>query len=392
MENNDKTMEKNHSASHANGGKRGFNIIELMLKLKAERKLFYKTCGIAIVVGLVVAFSIPKTYESTASLTPEYNTGGGLESKLGAIASMAGINLGAQSGEDALLPQVYPEIVASMPFLDELLQIKVRTMDGEVNTTLQDYMKNYQSTAWWNYIIRFPKLMLGKMFHKPIKMVEDTSSAPGVEKRKIFYSEEDYNQIMKLQKCIGVSLDDVLGTLNVSVTMQDPLVAQIVADSLLSSLQTYITKYRTNKAQQDLNYMSKLYDEAKEGYAKAQAEYAQYSDMNTGLVKVKYRAEEDRLQQEMNLAYQVYSQIAQQLELSKAKVQERTPVYSIIEPPVVPLLAAGPQKAFILFAFLVLAFGGTLLWVMYRDALYPMLPKRKKGKKEDEKDDNDETV
>ena len=38
-----------------------------------------------------------------------------------------------------------------------------------------------------------------------------------------------------------------------------------------------------------------------------------------------YRAEQERLQNEMNLAYQVYTQVSQQLQMARAEVQEITP-------------------------------------------------------------------
>lgn len=37
------------------------DLIELAQKVWAERKLVFKACGIAALIGLVVAFSIPKS-------------------------------------------------------------------------------------------------------------------------------------------------------------------------------------------------------------------------------------------------------------------------------------------------------------------------------------------
>lgn len=49
------------------------------------------------------------------TLAPESGgkSGGG---SMGALAAMAGINLGTSSGEDALSPELYPDIVSSTPF------------------------------------------------------------------------------------------------------------------------------------------------------------------------------------------------------------------------------------------------------------------------------------
>ena len=73
------------------------DLIELAQKVWASRKLVFKACGIAALVGLVVAFSIPKEYSTSVTLAPESGgkSGGG---SMGALAAMAGINLGTSSG------------------------------------------------------------------------------------------------------------------------------------------------------------------------------------------------------------------------------------------------------------------------------------------------------
>lgn len=102
------------------------DLIELAQKVWAERKMLYKVCGIAAVIGLIVGFSIPKEYSTEVTLAPEsaskMNAG-----SMGALAAMAGINLGgASAGEDALSPELYPDIVKSTPFLLELFDVKVK--------------------------------------------------------------------------------------------------------------------------------------------------------------------------------------------------------------------------------------------------------------------------
>ena len=47
------------------------DLIELAQKVWASRKLVFKACGIAALVGLVVAFSIPKEYSTSVTLAPE---------------------------------------------------------------------------------------------------------------------------------------------------------------------------------------------------------------------------------------------------------------------------------------------------------------------------------
>lgn len=68
---------------------------------------------------------------------------------------------------------------------------------------------------------------------------------------------------------------------------------------------------------------------------------------------------------EMNLAYNVYNQLAQQLQMSKAKVQEITPVYTVVQPATVPLKPAKPNKIMILIGFIFLAGVGSVGWILF---------------------------
>ena len=47
------------------------DLIELAKKVWAERKLVFKACGYAALIGLVVAFSIPREYSTSVTLAPE---------------------------------------------------------------------------------------------------------------------------------------------------------------------------------------------------------------------------------------------------------------------------------------------------------------------------------
>lgn len=114
------------------------DLIELALKVWTERKWVLKCCGLAVIVGLIIAFSIPKEYTVTATIAPEMSdkkAGGGLSS----LAAMAGINF-ATSTADAIYPDLYPDIVRSTPFITALFDVPVKNLDGKVDTTLYCYL------------------------------------------------------------------------------------------------------------------------------------------------------------------------------------------------------------------------------------------------------------
>lgn len=275
------------------------DLIELAQKVWASRKLVFKACGIAALVGLVVAFSIPKEYSTSVTLAPESGgkSGGG---SMGALAAMAGINLGTSSGEDALSPELYPDIVSSTPFLIELFDVKVKDQKAKVDTTLYAYLKEEQRSPWWSAIFSAPFKVLGWT----LSLFKDEPEE-GDAKLDPFRLTKDESAIADaLSKRISVSVDKKTGVTTLSVTMQDPLISASLTDTVMHCLQNYITDYRTNKARHDLAFTEKLYGEAKASYESAQKKYANFVDANQNIILLSYRAEQERLQNEMNLAYQ----------------------------------------------------------------------------------------
>lgn len=344
------------------------DLIELAQKVWAERKFILKCCGVAALIGLVVAFSIPREYVGSVTLAPESSgrSGGG---NMGALAAMAGINLGSSSGEDALSPNLYPDIVSSIPFAVELFNIEVTDIKGklEPGTTLFTYLSEHQRAPWWKALTSAPFKALGWFFSlftdKPAEE-EETIIDP------FMLTVRETGVIAALSKRISIDTDKKSGTTSISVMMQDPLIAATLTDTIMVRLQNYITDYRTNKARHDLAFTEKLYNEAKENYYTAQQNYARATDENLNVVKQSYRAEIDRLQNEMNLAYGVYSQVAQQLQMSRGKVQEITPVYTVVQPATVPLRAAKPKKPMILIGFVFLAGVGSVGWILFIKDLF----------------------
>ena len=95
---------------------REIDIIGLVLLIWNKRKRILVNSFIGGLLAIIIAFSIPKQYTSTVVMAPEFSSGSSNLGNISALASMAGINLGGQSGsEDALYPELYPQIVSSTP-------------------------------------------------------------------------------------------------------------------------------------------------------------------------------------------------------------------------------------------------------------------------------------
>lgn len=338
------------------------DLVELARKLWNERKLILKSCGWAALIGLVVGFSIPKEYTTTVTLAPESGTSKSMSGGLSALAGLAGISLGDMQSADALSPTLYPDIVKSIPFSVEMFDVKVTDKKGELNTTVYDYLKEHQKKAWWSYVMSAPFEALGWVM-KTVKGEEPKDTTSVVDPFKL--TRDQKGIIDALGKRIEVEEDKKTSLIKISVTMQDPLISATLTNTVMEKLQEYITTYRTNKARKDLEYTQMLYEESMEKYHKAQETYAMYMDRNQNISLRTAQTHQERLKNEMELAFNVYNQTAQQLQVAKAKVQEDTPVYTVVEAATVPLRAAKPSKPLILIGFVFLAGVGSCGWILF---------------------------
>lgn len=355
------------------------DFMEIAAKLLANRKKLVKWSIVGAVVGLVVAFSIPREYSAGVTLAPEVLGGKSASGGLSALASMAGLGGGAQPGMDAVYPQLYPDVVSSVPFMTSLFNVEVKTSGEDSKTmTLQQFMEEESSSPWWSVILGLPGKIIGLF-------TSDDESGEGHVLNNFQLTKDETLLVEALNKRITASTDQKTMVVSIGVKMQDPLVAALVADTVTARLKDFITDYRTNKARNDLEYAQRLNEEAKKNYFEAQQKLADYLDRNQGLALYSAQTMRDRLQNEATLAFSLYNQTSQQVQNALAKVQENTPVYAVVSPATVPVKPAGPRKLFILIGFTFLGFAACAAWMLF---LQPMLADFKAKQKAAAKEQN----
>jgi uncharacterized protein involved in exopolysaccharide biosynthesis len=340
--------------------------MDILRRIYAIRKTLFKAAGVGVVLGIIIALSIPKQYTVTVTLSPEM----GGDKASGGLASLASSFLGggaSSNSPDALNATLAPDIVASTPFVLELFNTRVQTLDGELDTTLVAYLDE-QKTPWFSYIIKAPGMAIGAIKSIFTEKVDTVSALNPFQ-----LTEKEATKVEGLRKAIIANVDKKTAMTTITVTLQDPKVTAIVADSIVAKLQQYIIDYRIKKAKEDCSYLEQLYKERQQEYYNAQSKYAHYFDSNRNIALQSVRAEQERLQNDMNLAYQVYSQVAQQLQVARAKIQEEKPVFAIIEPAIVPLLPSSTSRKAIIIGFIFLSIaivgGWQLLGKEYWDKL-----------------------
>lgn len=334
------------------------DLLDIMRTLWAKRAFILKTVGVGIIAGTVIAFSIPKEYTTPIVIVAEAGTSPG---NMGALAAIAGVNLKSGGSSEIIPPELYPDILNSTPFMQGLLDVPVKDVTRNIDTSLKEYLTTELRSTWWSKITGFPASILAKMRDEDAGQTAD--SEDGKFNR---LSKEQNKAINILRERIGIQVDDKTGMATISTTMQSPDISAQVGDTITSYLQAYVINYRTEKSRQDLEFYERLYEEAKQDYADKQRIYASYSDQNQNIVQASYRINLEKLQNEASLSFSVYNQMAQHLQSAKMQLQDRTPVYKIIQPAVMPTAPSKPNKKLILAGFAVMSGFAACCWVIFR--------------------------
>ena len=360
----EQTSEKETKQLHNNHNDEEIEIdlMDLLRKVIGIRKKIYKAAGIGLIIGVIVAISIPKQYTVEVTLSPEMgnNKGGGLS---GLAASFLGSGVSMGDGTDALNASLSADIVSSTPFLLELSNMKV-PVSGSEEISLSSYLDE-ESSPWWSYVIGFPGMVIGGVKSLFIEDEDESIFLDKASQGTIELSKKESQKIESLKKKIVASVDKKTSMTSVTATFQDSKVAAVVADSVVKKLQEYIIDYRTSKSKEDCLYLEKLFKERQQEYYVAQKKYADYMDSHDNIILQSVRTEQERLQNDMSLAYQVYSQVASQLQVARAKVQEEKPVFAVVEPAVVPLYPSGTSRKVYVLVFVFLSVCIVISWNLF---------------------------
>lgn len=328
---------------------------EIAKVLWGRWRFIVRVCAVVLVIAIIYAYSKPRGYSASVVLAPEA-TGSSLMGGMSALAAAAGVNL-KDNTEDAIYPEIYPDLMGSPQFLVGLFDVRVKSADGVVDTTLFAYYTKYQKHPWWDYGFIALRKVKTALFGKP----NNGRSGDGVD---AFWLSETQNDVCQMIKGdMSCSVDRKTGVITIGFSAQDPLIAATMTDSLKEKLQTFIVQYRTCKARVDLEYFMKLSEETRSDYVRAQQRYASFCDRNNEIFLQSYIVEKERLSNEVELAQQAYSQMMQQVQMAQAKVQEQTPAFTVVSGATVPLKPSSPKRLFIMVGSLFLGGLGASVYV-----------------------------
>ncbi|WP_461083582.1 lipopolysaccharide biosynthesis protein [Spirosoma flavus] len=266
---------------------------------------------------------------------------------------MAGIDIGsgATAGTDAIRPDVYPDVLQSVPFALHLLKQPVYSELLGKETSLEQFINEENKPSW-----------LGRLFSSTEDADKVLVAAPNTKNKPLLITKKQENLVLAVHESVLGTYDKKTGKIQVTATWTDPVVAATVAKLSLDYLTDYISGYRTEKARSQVVFLESRLTEARSRYQLAEFALSKFRDQNRSLYLNTAKIEEQRLQADYLLAQGVFGDLSKQLEQAKIKVAEDAPVFKLLEPARVPLKKSAPKRSVIILGF---AFAGLFLAILF---------------------------
>lgn len=337
-----------------------------LIKLQWDgRKTIIRVTIYSIILGLIISFIIPKKYTATTTIIPQTGSNPSPMLGLSSIASIAGIDL-TKTQSDELPPSIYPQILQSIPFRIELANSTIRLQEIDDTISVFDYYDEIDSKKLLNIISKYT-LELPYTLLNAIRRDNGASHTP--KDNMISMSRKELEVLENISKDISLNINEDEGLVTISASMPEPLASAQFTKKIYELLQTYITEFKIEKAQSQLQFIQERYNEKKQEFEQAQKNLAIFRDQNKNVNTAIAQTEEERLQSEYRLALDVYTELAKQLETAKIKVKEDTPIFTIIEPVTIPVKRSKPRRLYILVVWTVLGIIAGIATVFIKNIL-----------------------
>jgi LPS O-antigen subunit length determinant protein (WzzB/FepE family) len=327
------------------------DLIALAKTIWNGRKIIIISVVVFMILGFFVAIFSPKEFTASSTMVPQLSSGKSKLGGLSSLAAMAGFNLDMNMESSELSPLIYPQIVESVPFQLEIMETPFRFKDVDHPVSLYEYYMDYAKpdvvSLIKKYTVGLPFVILGaikgdKKDDLPVVSGDELFDSP------IALTEDQEAIRILLSNNITLEPNAKEGFVTLNVISHDASIAAQVAHRAQALLQEYITEFKVKKANAQLDFITERFEEKKNDFEKAQTNLAVFVDRNKNVTSAVARTEEVRLQNEYKLAFEVYSQLAQQLEQAQITVKENTPVFSIVKPVTVPIEKSKPNRPMIL--------------------------------------------
>lgn len=325
------------------------DIKALFKTIWTERITIIAITVIFVIIGGLYSFYVREEFETHGKILPELQGKGTSNlSQFAGIASLAGIDLNSLGGGsvDAVRPDLYPNVITSTLFYLELFKIKVHTRENKEMTFERYYHISIEKG-------KEPNEKLLKKY--PVK-----------EEGIILVNRLNEIRLKELRERITANIDKKSGVISIYSKMPDPVVAAEVTNFAMKYLMNYVKNYRTEKLRQDVDYLEVQVSNSRGKFYSTQEKKARYTDQFQDMRLQAADVHRERIESEYRLSSSFYNELLKKYEEAKFKLHQETPVFQVLEPPVVPVKKTEPRRIIIIVTSFFLGAGVAIIYTLLK--------------------------
>lgn len=329
------------------------SLADLISFLKKYLPVLFVVAFLGGVVGVVFSFSLTRTYTASTTLLPEY--------KLASGSSFFSMAFGGSSagfdGAEKLSPELYPNILSTIPFGQHLLEQKITDKTGTSYKSYKEYLQRDTTRSWISGFI--------SMFRGSQSEQEEVKPVVLQDKDILNLAGEELGLARSASGPLVCEVDPKVGTIIISAELEDAVVAAQLVEIGKKYLIDYVEDYRSSKLNQNSVFLTERVAEAKKNLRNAEYALQSYRDRNRDAYLNVSRIQEQQLQSEYVLAQSIFGDLTQRLEQAKIKEKEEKPVFKVLEPTRIPLDKSGPNRKLIGMVFAVLFGFSCMVYIVF---------------------------
>lgn len=360
------------------------DIVWLIKYCFAKRKWIIKVVCIVTVLAIIKCLVTSKTFTCKAGVMPltasSSNLGG-----LGSMAALAGIDasslLGGNNSSNKITPDLYSNIATSttamLHFMNQPLTWNepIDTVESLLSHTL--YLKAHPTVGGIikKYTLGLPGTIM-RMLNPPPKVVADLGDGEGGDANKPIMLDLDMQNCAKeLGNRINVEMDEEVNIVWITCTGPNAEQSAELTTYVIVYIQQMSTQFVTKNARKNLEFAEEQFNLAMTDLADKREKWFRYKDSHRYAVEERGSIESSELYENYNLAYNLMTNLQQQVAAYKLEVANQTPALSIVEPVVTPLKKTSPRMSLHLIGGVILggvvAIGWLLLVLGFKQVFKP---------------------
>jgi LPS O-antigen subunit length determinant protein (WzzB/FepE family) len=351
------------------------DLIELLKTLWGSKRLIVKITFFFAVLGIASSLMSPIVYTASSTFIPQSSQAGSGASSLSGVASLVGINLGGAMSNTEIPPTIYPQILESVPYKRELLEMPLKSLEEDSGVLLKDYLLNEISSPTIFGLIKKYTIMLPFTVLAAIRGGKEAVSSGSSSEMSVSADEEDLFTALGQILSLSVNVKD--GFVSLSAEMGSPIICALVVKEAQKILQKSVINYKIKSASEVLVFNQKQLALKKTEFDSLQNKLALFKDSNLNIIDSRFENKLSVLETEFSLVSSVYQELAKQMEQSKLQVSKDTPIFSVIKPVTIPNKRSAPKRSQMVLVFLFVGFVVGSGYVLIKEPVKNILQKIK---------------